>query len=118
MLNIVVLTGRLVKDPELRRTANETAVASVRIAVDRDHNREETDFIDIVAWRQTAEFLAKYFKKGELVTITGRLQIRSWQDSDGNKRQAAEVVADRVYFSGKKEAKTFEETDDDGDLPF
>lgn len=107
MLNHIVLMGRLTRDPELRRTGSGIAVASFSIAVDRDFgNREsgekETDFIDIVAWRQTAEFVSKYFAKGRMAVISGRLQIRNWTDKEGNKRRTAEVVADNVYFGDSK----------------
>ncbi len=107
MLNHIVLMGRLTRDPELRRTGSGIAVASFSIAVDRDFgSREsgerETDFIDIVAWRQTAEFVSKYFAKGRMAVVSGRLQIRNWNDKDGNKRRSAEVVADNVYFGDSK----------------
>jgi single-strand DNA-binding protein len=108
MLNHIVLMGRLTRDPELRRTASGVAVASFSLAVDRDYgsNKEtgekETDFIDIVAWRSTAEFVSKYFSKGRMAVVSGRLQIRSWNDKEGNKRRSAEVVADNVYFGDSK----------------
>ena len=108
MLNHIVLMGRLTRDPELRRTSAGIAVTSFRIAVDRDFggNREtgekETDYIDVVAWRQTGEFVNKYFSKGRMVVVSGRLQMRSWNDKDGNKRTTAEVVADNVYFGDSK----------------
>lgn len=107
MLNKIVLMGRLTKDPELRRTGSGTAVASFSLAVDRDFapkdsTEKETDFIDIVCWRSTAEFAAKYFAKGQMAAVSGRLQIRSWQDEDGNRRRSAEVVADNLYFAGSK----------------
>ena len=101
MLNHIVLMGRLTRDPELRYTQSQIPVASMRIAVDRDFNRGEerqTDFIDIVAWRHTAEFVSKYFHKGSMIVVSGRLQMRDWTDKDGNKRTSAEVVADNVYF--------------------
>lgn len=112
MLNHITIMGRLTRDPELRRTASGIAVASFSLAVDRDFtNREsgekETDFIDCVAWRQTGEFVSKYFTKGRMAVVSGRLQIRSWTDNDGNKRRSAEVVADNVYFGdSKREAGT------------
>ena len=95
--------GRLTRDPELRRTGTGIAVASFTVAVDRDFSgrdggEKETDFIDCVAWRQTGEFVSKYFTKGSMIVVSGRLQIRSWTDKDGNKRRTAEVVADNVYF--------------------
>ena len=107
MLNHIVLMGRLTRDPELRRTASGVSVASFSLAVDRDFgNREtgerETDFIDIVAWRSTAEFVSKYFSKGRMAVVSGRLQIRPWTDKDGNKRRSAEVVADNIYFGDSK----------------
>ena len=106
MLNRVVLMGRLTRDPELRRTQSGTAVASFSLAVDRDFKSQsgekETDFIDVVAWRATAEFVAKYFTKGRMAVVEGRLQIREWKDRDGNNRRTAEVVADNVYFGDSK----------------
>ena len=115
MLNHIVLMGRLTRDPELRRTGSGIPVASFSLAVDRDFgsNREtgekETDFIDIVAWRSTAEFVSKYFTKGRMAVVSGRLQIRSWQDKDGNKRRSAEVVADNVYFGDSKRDGGFDQ---------
>ncbi len=111
MLNHIVLMGRLTRDPELRRTGSGIAVATFSLAVDRDFgNREtgekETDFIDIVAWRSTAEFVSKYFSKGRMAVVSGRLQIRNWNDKDGNKRRSAEVVADNVYFGeGRRDSQ-------------
>lgn len=107
MLNHIVLMGRLTADPELRRTGSGVAVASFTLAVDRDFtNKEsgtkETDFIDIVAWRSTAEFVSKYFSKGRMAVVSGRLQIRRWQDKEGNNRRSAEVVADNVYFGDSR----------------
>ena len=107
MLNHIVIMGRLTRDPELRRTGSGVAVASFTVAVDRDFgNRDngerETDFIDCVAWRQTGEFVSKYFTKGRMAVVSGRLQIRNWNDKDGNKRRSAEVVADNVYFGDSK----------------
>jgi len=106
MLNHIVLMGRLTRDPELRRTPNGVAVASFSIAVDRDFSSQggerQTDFIDIVAWRGTAEFVSKYFFKGSMVVVSGRLQIRDWTDREGGKRRTAEVVADNVYFGESK----------------
>ena len=147
MLNHIVLMGRLTRDPELRRTGSGIAVASFTIAVDRDFSgkdsgEKETDFIDIVAWRQTGEFVSKYFTKGRMAVISGRLQIRNWTDKEGNKRKSAEVVADHVYFGDSKKESSGgdsyggynapgysapaypapgeypELTDDDGQLPF
>lgn len=152
MLNKIFIMGRLTRDPELRRTQSGTAVTSFSLAVDRDFKSQsgekETDFIDVVAWRATAEFVAKYFTKGRMAVVEGRLQIRDWQDKDGNKRRSAEVVADNVYFGDSKRdgnggydapaytapsysapaggytapvggASDFSEIDDeDGDLPF
>lgn len=107
MLNHIVIMGRLTRDPELRRTGSGIAVASFSVAVDRDFGgrdggERETDFIDCVAWRQTGEFVSKYFTKGSMIVVSGRLQIRSWTDKDGNKRRTAEVVADNVYFGDSK----------------
>ena len=151
MLNHIVLMGRLTRDPELRYTSANVPVASFRLAVDRDFGRGEngerqTDFIDVVAWRQTGEFVSKYFTKGSMAVVSGRLQMRDWTDRDGNKRTSAEVVADNVYFgdskrrdgadagrpaaqSGRNDSfsrpaqsvpnQSFTEyTDDDGELPF
>ena len=120
MLNHIVLMGRLTRDPELRRTGSGIPVASFSLAVDRDFgsNREtgekETDFIDIVAWRSTAEFVSKYFTKGRMAVVSGRLQIRSWQDKDGNKRRSAEVVADNVYFGDSKRDGGFDQSNSYG----
>ena len=107
MLNHITIMGRLTRDPELRRTGSGIAVASFTVAVDRDFGgrdggEKETDFIDCVAWRQTGEFVSKYFTKGRMIVVSGRLQIRSWTDKDGNKRRTAEVVADNVYFGESK----------------
>jgi len=103
MLNHITIMGRLTRDPELRRTGSGIAVASFTVAVDRDFGgrdggEKETDFIDCVAWRQTGEFVSKYFTKGSMIVVSGRLQIRNWTDKEGNKRRSAEVVADNVYF--------------------
>ena len=106
MLNRIVLMGRLTRDPELRRTQSGTAVTSFTIACDRDFKAQsgekETDFIDIVAWRGTAEFVSKYFAKGRMAIVEGRLQIRDWTDNNGGKRRSAEVVADNIYFGDSK----------------
>ena len=107
MLNHITIMGRLTRDPELRRTGSGIAVASFTVAVDRDFGgrdggEKETDFIDCVAWRQTGEFVSKYFTKGRMAVVSGRLQIRSWTDKDGNKRRSAEIVADNVYFGDSK----------------
>ena len=131
MLNKIFIMGRLTRDPELRRTQNGTAVTSFTLAVDRDFKNadgaKDTDFIDVVAWRSTAEFAAKYFTKGRMAVVEGRLQLRDWTDKDGNKRRNAEVLADNIYFGdAKKDADSgaarptgFTEIDeDDGDLPF
>ena len=137
MLNHITIMGRLTRDPELRRTGSGVAVASFTIAVDRDYSgkdggEKETDFIDCVAWRNTGEFVSKYFNKGSMAVVSGRLQIRAWTDKDGNKRRTAEVVADNVYFGEAKNnnsesnsgyspapAQNFElMTDDDAQLPF
>ena len=152
MLNRIIIMGRLVRDPELRTTQSGIPVTSFTLAVDRDfksrdNGEKSTDFIDVVAWRQTAEFVCKYFTKGRMAIAEGRLQIREWKDRDGNNRRTAEVVADNVYFGDSKrdggdsygsapaygmpagygaptgygagESSGFTEIDDqDGDLPF
>lgn len=133
MLNHIVLMGRLTRDPELRHTGSGVAVASFALAVDRDYSgkdsgEKETDFIDIVAWRNTAEFVSKYFTKGRMAVVSGRLQIRDWNDKNGNKRRSAEVVADSVYFGDSKkdtasgaayQEPIYDALDvPDGDLPF
>lgn len=107
MLNRIILMGRLTRDPELRHTGSGTAVASFSLAVERDFRdkasgQRTTDFIDVVAWRQTGEFVSKYFTKGRMAVVEGRLQMRDWQDRDGNKRRSAEVVADNVYFADSR----------------
>ncbi len=107
MLNRIVIMGRLVRDPELRTTQTGISVTSFTMAVDRDFknkdtNEKNTDFIDVVAWRQTAEFVCKYMTKGRMAVVEGRLQIRDWKDRDGNNRRSAEVVADNVYFGDSK----------------
>ena len=132
MLNHIVMMGRLTRDPELRQTGSGTSVASFTIAVDRDRKtaegEKETDFIDVVAWRHTAEFVSKFFTKGKLAVVSGRLQIRSWTDKDGNMRRTDEIVADNVYFGDSKKdtadsSNGFGEfpvvdSNDDDDLPF
>ena len=107
MLNHIVIMGRLTRDPELRRTGSGIAVTSFTVAVDRDFapkdgSERETDFIDCVAWRSTGEFVSKYFTKGSMAVVSGRLQIRGWTDKEGNKRRTAEIVADNVYFGESK----------------
>ena len=107
MLNHIVIMGRLTRDPELRRTGSGVAVASFTVAVDRDFSgrdggERETDFIDCVAWRNSGEFVSKYFTRGSMIVVSGRLQIRNWTDKEGNKRRSAEVVADNVYFGESK----------------
>ena len=106
MLNKVIIMGRLVKDPELRRTQSGTAVTSFRIAVDRDFKSQDgskqADFFDVVAWRNTAEFVSKYFTKGRMAVVEGRLQTRDWTDREGGKRVATEIVADNIYFGDSK----------------
>lgn len=142
MLNKIFIMGRLTRDPELRRTQNGTAVTSFTLAVDRDFKNadgtKDTDFIDVVAWRNTAEFVSKYFAKSRMAVVEGRLQLRDWTDKDGNKRRNAEVLADNIYFGDSKkegdssggykaagkavdvepEAGDFAEVEDDGDIPF
>lgn len=107
MLNKIVIMGRLTHDPEMRQTGSGTSVTSFSLAVERDYSgrdggEKQTDFIDVVAWRHTAEFVDKYFAKGDMAAVIGCLQIRDWTDKDGNKRRSAEVVADSVYFGGSK----------------
>ena len=107
MLNHIVIMGRLTRDPELRYPQSQTPVASFSLAVDRDFGgrdggEKQTDFIDCVAWRQTAEFVNKYFTKGSMAVVSGRLQIRDWTDRDGGKRRSAEVVVDNMYFGESK----------------
>lgn len=110
MLNTITIMGRLTRDPELRRTSSGVAVASFTLACERDFAPQGvargTDFIDIVAWRYTAEFVEKYFSKGQMAVVTGRLQIRNWEDKEGNKRRSAEILADHVYFGEAKRDKT------------
>ena len=131
MLNNVIIMGRLTRDPELRRTQGGTAVTSFTMAVDRDFKSQsgekETDFIDVVAWRNTGEFAAKYLAKGRMAAVEGRIQVRDWQDKDGNRRKSVEVVADNVYFADSKrdskpqesrDDQEFDEIEDDGDWPF
>ena len=135
MLNVAILMGRLVADPEIRHTPNDIAVTSFTIAVDRSYVKSgaerQADFIDIVAWRATAEFVCKYFRKGQMIAVQGSIQTRSYTDKDGNKRKAFEVLAEKVEFADSKQEKKssadvqytsesggFEEIMDDGDLPF
>ena len=120
MLNKIVLMGRLTRDPELRKTQSGTAVASFTLAVDRDYKPQdgerETDFIDIVAWRGTGEFVSKYFTKGRMAVVEGRLQVRDWTDKDGNKRRSTEVVADNVYFGDSKRSESGTPAEPSGEL--
>ena len=133
MLNTITVMGRLTADPELRHTGNNIPVASFTLAVDRDFSKDkEVDFIECVAWKNTADFVNNYFSKGRMAVVSGRLQIRSWKDKDGNTRKTAEVVADNVYFGDSKTAGDKYESSkggeleedyaaingDDGDLPF
>lgn len=130
MLNHITLMGRLTRDPELRRTGSGIAVASFTLAVDRDfksqNGEKECDFINIVAWRNTAEFAEKFFEKGQMAIVSGRLTSRHYEDKNGNKRTAYEVVANSIYFAGSKQKpesdaapQTFSDLpDDDSDLPF
>ena len=110
MLNKILIMGRLTRDPELRRTGSGTAVTSFSLACDRDFKSQsgdkETDFIEVVAWKNTAEFVSKYFSKGRMAVVDGRLQIRDWTDKAGNKRTTAEVVADNVYFADSKRSES------------
>lgn len=128
MLNRIDIMGRLTGDPELRRTQSGTAVASFTIAVERDYKPEggekETDFFDVVAWRKAAEFVCRYFAKGRMAVIDGRLQTRKWTDKNGGNRVAVEIIADSVYFGDSKKSVPDGENEpveleyDDGDLPF
>ena len=141
MLNKVVIMGRFTKDPELRRTGSGTAVTSFSMACDRDFKSQsgdkETDFIDVVAWKNNAEFVSKYFRKGRMAVVEGRLQIRDWTDKAGNKRITAEIVADNVYFADSKRSESNDNqkenfnalsgrlnddfvpiSEEDGDIPF
>ena len=106
MLNVISIAGRLTKDPELRYTQNQIAVCSYSVAVERDYagpdQKRETDFFDCVAWRQGAEFVSKYFHKGEMIVVTGRMQARDWTDNSGNKRRSWEIQVDHNYFGGSK----------------
>ena len=107
MLNHITIMGRLTRDPELRRTGSGIAVASFRVAVDRDYqpkdgSERKTDFIDCVAWRQTGEFISKYFTKGRMIVVDGRLEMRDWTDKDGNKRTSAEIMVENAYFGDSK----------------
>ena len=110
MLNKIIIMGRFTRDPELRRTGSGTAVTSFSLACDRDFKSQsgekETDFIEVVAWKNTAEFVSKYFSKGRMAVVEGRLQIRDWTDKDGGKRRSAEVVADNVYFADSKRSES------------
>lgn len=129
MLNHIVIMGRLTRDPELRQTGSGVSVANFSVAVDRDFSKgeeKETDFIDCVAWRHTGEFVSKYFTRGSLIVVSGRLQVRSYTDKDGKNRRAAEIVADNCYFGGNKTANADAApandyamlNDDDAQLPF
>ena len=125
MLNHITIMGRIGTDIELRRTGNNVAVASFTLACDRDFKsggEKETDWLDVVAWRNTAEFIQKYFAKGKQIVISGRLQTRPWTDKEGNKRKSVEIVADNAYFAESKNttpAQSFAPIEDeDSDLPF
>lgn len=128
-LNKAILMGRLTRDPELKYTPNNVAVTSFALAVNDSFNKDKVNFIDIVAWRKTAEFVSKYFHKGQLVAVEGSIQTRTYQDKEGNNRKAVEVVASSVYFTGDRRESAasgyatsntddFEEVTDDEDLPF
>ena len=117
MLNHITIMGRLTRDPELRYTQSQTPVASFTLAVDRDFGsrdggEKQTDFIDCVAWRSTAEFVNKYFQKGSMAVVSGRLQIRDWTDREGGKRRSAEVVVDNIYFGESRRRDSSEGSDD------
>ena len=131
MLNKIILMGRLTRDPDLRKTQGGTSVASFSLAVERDFKdqsgEKETDFIDIVAWRGLADMVCKYFSKGRMMAVEGRLQIRDWTDQNGNKRRSAEVIAENVYFADSKKAVSDSDTagedfrevpEEEGELPF
>lgn len=131
MLNKAILNGRLTKAPELKQTNSGKSVCGFTIAVDRSRDREKTDFIPIVAWGKTAEFVNQWFGKGDLITIVGRIEVRNYEDKNGNKRTATEIIAEEVLFGGSKSTGQgsenaaqrnlagLEEVDDDGaDLPF
>ena len=126
MLNKIIVMGRLTRDPELRQTQSGVAVTSFSIACDRDYKSQsgekETDFIDVVAWRNTAEFVTKYFTKGRMAVVEGRLQLRDWTDREGGKRRSAEIVADNVYFGDSRPKEGQEEppappSDGSGEMP-
>lgn len=134
MLNKIIIMGRLTRDPELRRTASGTAVTSMKLACDRDfkpqNGEKETDFIDVVVWKNTAEFVSRYFSKGRMAVVEGRLQVRDWTDKDGGKRRTYEIVADHVYFGDSKQENNVpyvpqdqsggfaEISEEDSELPF
>lgn len=138
MLNSIIIMGRLTRDPELNKTNTGVSVTRVTLAVDRDYapqgQEKQTDFIDCVAWNKTAEFIAKYFRKGSMAVASGRLQLRDWTDNNGIKHRAVEIIADKVYFGETKrsdgsEARPYsapgadayadyDELDEDGELPF
>ena len=118
MLNRITIMGRLTREPELRRTQNDTAVCNFSLAVERDYKDEAgergTDFIDCIAWRQTAEFVSKYFTKGRMAVVGVRLQVRDWKDKDGNKRRSTEVIAENVYFGDNRKKDADEEAEEEG----
>ena len=122
MLNQIVIQGRLTKDPELRTTQSGVGVATFTVAVDRDYQKEAVDFFAVTAWRQTAEFVSKYFQKGQMVVVSGKMQSRKWEDRDGNKRTAWEIQAENVYFGESRREKSpdvhVEEIEDDEEMPF
>ncbi len=128
MLNSVTLMGRLTRDPEMKHTQSGIAVVSFTLAVDRDFKSsdggKQTDFIDCTAWRNTAEFVSKYFSKGKMAAVSGKLQIREWTDKDGKNRRSAEVVVDSIYFGDSKtqtaeqQTPEFTEIEDEEELPF
>lgn len=126
-LNRIDIMGRLTSDPVLRRTQSNKPVASFTLAVDRDYNKGEVDFIDCVAWNNTAEFVNSYFEKGRMAVVSGRLQFREWTDKNGSKRKNAEVIVENIYFGESKRENRddgiyagaeFDEVEDDGELPF
>lgn len=129
MLNRVIVMGRLTRDPELRRTSSGISVVAFSLAVERDfkpkdNSSKEVDFLDVVAWRGTADFVSKYLTKGRAVVVSGRLQVRLWKDQEGNKRKSIEILADSVYFADSKKGETGQQQEDlrevaiDADFPF
>ncbi len=131
-MNIVAIMGRLTADPELRTTSSGTSVTSFTVAVDREFKKDETDFLNVVAWRQTADFITRYFRKGKMIAIVGSIQTRQYEDKNGNKRTATEIIAEKASFCGDKNeggkdtaetpktdlSAVFDDADDGIELPF